>query len=665
MKATDLKKLPIILFSEKTNKDNAEFPLKYISYSSMVKFCTNPLLFKIKSINGDIIDTAMGASGILGQAFHHAMEIYQGGNDSYPITSEKEAIEMGLKGGMEFLEAYNDGFISFSKTIPNKQKLFDLLSFCFNSYIQEVSYNNKNVSVEEEIHKDISVSWNGTNISLPIPLKGYLDLIIEDDDGEFIIKDYKTCYTFSDPEKIDGAKIIQSVIYFLLVFAKYGKTPKKLVFEEVKYTKNSSGGNQVQRYEIIYEDNPLYFDFFFRLYEDMIRALNGEMVYVPNLDARYDNEVAIISYIHRLDIPEEQAKIFKKNKVTNITDLLKKEIQTASNMRALMKAVENSLVEAKSIDYSNMKIEEKIQTKMMEHGMIIKFDSVIHGASVDLYRFTPSIGLKMSRIRNYVDDIQQVLGAKSIRVLAPIPATTLIGFEVSKEDRTYPKVPKMEKGGFNIAIGQDVYGKDRRFDIRTAPHILISGTSGSGKSVLLNTLIDQIVQIPEAELHLFDPKFVELFNWSKHKNVIEYRDNSVEISKALSKMVTLMDKRYKEMKELGLKNNESGHFPYKFIIIDEYADLSMREDVSSSIQYLAQKGRACGIHLIISTQRASTKIIQGDIKVNFPCRIVLKMDKEASSRVMLDEGGAEKLLGKGDLLFLADNGIERLQGYLC
>lgn len=603
----------------------------------------------------------MGASGILGQAFHKAMEVYNGGDDVFIPSNEKEAIEYGLKSGLAFLDSYNDGFITWTKTIPNKQKLFDLFTFCFNSYVSEMPYQNNVMFVEEKIEEDIDVVYQGREIKLPIKLKGYIDIGLKATKG-IVIKDYKTCYSYSNPDKIDGAKIIQAVIYYLLVYAKTGTAPYSIIFEEVKYTKNSDGSKQVKSYEIVYEDNPLYFDLFFRIYEDIIRAVNGEMVYVPNLQAQYDNEIAIISYIHRLDIDEERAKLFKKHKVTNITDLLKKEIQTAKNMKALMASLEKTFVSAKSLDYDKMKNEEKIQTKMMEHGMILQFDSIVHGASVDLYRYNPSIGLKMARIRNYADDIQQVLGVTNVRVLAPISGTSYIGFEVPRAERTFPELPVIKKS-FDIAIGQDVNGNDRRFDIRTAPHMLVAGASGSGKSVFLNNLIKQLLVLPKVELHLFDPKQVELFQFEGDKKVVEYLHNHASIAIGLENLVRIMEERYSEMKQKSARNISEMSFSYKFVVIDEYADLSLRGGVEGNIQLLAQKGRACGIHLIIATQRASTKIINGDIKVNFPVRAVFKMSKATDSRVMIDEDGAEKLLGKGDMLFLADNGLERLQGY--
>lgn len=648
---------------EQENKDS--FPLRHYSASSMISFSSNPILFKVKYLNHDRIDTTTSISAVLGQSFHQAMEVYYGGSDTLIPSNEAEAIEFGLNAGMDFLNQYNDGYINFSVTIPNKQKALDLLSFCFNSYVQEMPYEaGKVIAVEDEICEQIDVEWRGKQLKLPVKLKGFIDKVYRDD-GKLKIVDYKTAYSFSNPDKIDGAKILQAVIYYLLAYAKYGEEPYSVTFDEAKYTKNREGGSQVKSYEIVFADNELYFDFFFRFYEDMTRALNGEMVYVPNVHTMFDNEVAIIAYIHRLDISEETAKLMKKHKVETLTDLLKKEMQSAGNMRKLLKSVEANFVSAKSLDYSKMTNEEKIRVKLMEHGMMVQFDSKVEGSTVDLYRYVPSIGLKMSRVRNYADDVEQVLGIAGIRILAPIPNSTLIGFEVPRTERTFPPVPS--GSGFDVAIGQTIMGGARRFDIRTAPHMLVAGSSGSGKSVFLNALIEQLARIPNSELHLFDPKRVEL---AQHKSkAVEYKSGITDINEALAKLNVEMLERYSTLEKAGVRNIEGVQdMKYKFVVIDEFGELIVADksgEIEDRILRLAQMARAAGIHIIIATQRPSVDVIKGTIKANFPVKVVFKTAKAVDSVVILDEPGAEKLAGKGDMLFVGDSGIERLQGYLA
>jgi len=679
---TKFPKVPIVS-KGKHSEESFSFPLDHYSYSSLVQFTTNPVLFKIKYINGDRYDTTSGTSQIIGQAFHAAMEVFYGGISEMKPKDEQEAIEFGLKTGLDFLDKYPEGFIKYNDTIPNKQRMFEIFSTAYNFYIRDRFVEDYEIlEIEQEIEEVVNVNWRGQSLNLPIKLKGFPDQIIKTKDGKIKIKDFKTCRSFSDPEKIDGRKIIQAVQYYLLTYAKYGIEPYSMTYEEIKTTKNSDNSKQVKVYEIVYSENELYFDFYFRLYHDITEALNGKMVYVPNVDTLFDNEVAIVSYINRLDISEEKANEMKRLKVENITDLLKKKIQNAGNMRKFLKSAEQQFISAKNLNYERMEIHEKITTKLMEFGMILQFDSKIEGASVDLYRFTPSIGLKMSRLQTYASDIEQVVGKSGIRVAAPIPNTSLVGFEIPRLDRTFPNLPKSQ--GYELAIGQTVAGEIKRFDVRQAPHLLIGGSTGSGKSVFLHSVIKQLRKT-NAELKLVDPKQVEFAEYPSYSE-------KEEISSMIKKLVDEMDSRYQELKKLKKKDYISASLNPIFLIIDEYADLVMttakkkksstitetnkkgikithresdsgEETVTEMIQRLAQKGRAAGIHIILATQRASTKIINGDIKVNFPVKVVFRMAKEIDSRVMIDEPGAEKLLGKGDCLFVSETGSERLQAF--
>lgn len=617
-------------------------------------------MFKIKYVNRQTIDSTTGITGVIGQAFHKAMETYYGGNDAVPIADETEAIEMGLNVGLGFLEAYNDGFIKYSDSIPTKQKALEILAFAFRSYVAECPYDNGDilVSTEEKLEEKIVVKWKGKTINLPVKLKGYTDKIIRRD-GKLKIVDYKTCRSFSDPDKIDGNKMLQAVIYYFLVAAAHGEAPYSIIFEEVKTSQNRDGSKQVKNYEIVYAENELFFDFFFRYYEDVTRALNGEQVYVPNVHALFDGDIALIAYIHRLDQEEIVAEQMKRLKVDSITDVLKKQIQNANSMKNYLATIEKDFVSAKSLNYEKMKPEDRITTKLMEYGLMMQFDSVIHGNTVDLYRFNPSIGLKMARIRSYADDLEQVLGVSGIRVLAPIPNSTMVGIEVPRPDRVFPELPK-EESGFDIAIGENVMGDVRRYDLRKAPHMLVAGSTGSGKSVCLHSMIRQLMRT-DSLIYLYDPKQVEFFMYEE--DVEEYRSSHAGITDGLSRLIEVMELRYDEMKKLKVRNISETNMKYIFVFIDEYADLALREETNRLIQILAQKGRAAGIHLVIATQRASTKVISGDVKINFPVKIVFRMSKEIDSRVMLDESGAERLLGMGDCLFAGDWGTERLQSF--
>ena len=614
-------------------------------------------MFKINYINGDRIDSTRNISGVIGNAFHVAMETY------YVTGSIKDA----LQDGMDYLGDYNDGFIEYSSAVKNKQQAQENFAFALQEYIKAKEDEDVEIiSIEEMIEENINVEWKGKRLDLPVKLKGYIDKIVRDKKtGRLKIVDYKTTRAFSDPDKIDGSKILQAVQYYLLVYAKYKEAPYSMIFEELKITKNRDGSPQLKQYEFVFEENDLFFDFYFRFYEDVTRAINGEAVFVPNIHSFYDNEVAMISYIHRLDVPEEKAKALKKAQVDNITDLLRKKIHNANNVKKLLKTLEKKFVSAKNINYKKMKNHEKITTKLMEFGMMLQYEGKIVGSSVVLYKFTPSIGLKMSKLMGYIRDIEQVLGVSGVRILAPIPNTDMVGFEVPKKERVFVDLPENVAGKIEkLSIGLDIMNNDYTFDLREAPHMLVAGASGSGKSVFLNSIIYQLTKDKNVELHLYDPKRVELIQFKKEAK--SYQSEAENIALELMSLVDEMERRYKFMEKKRLRKIQ-GELPYKVIVIDEFGDLTIGSDygkeILHSLTILAQKARACGMHIIIATQRPSVDVITGTIKNNFPTKVAFRMAKAVDSQVVLGESGAEKLLGKGDMIFSSDLETVRLQGY--
>lgn len=619
-------------------------------------------MFRVNYLNGEQIETTSSPSNVLGKAMHRALQTYLGGNPDVPTPADDgEAIKLAHQVGLEYLQSYSDGFIGYNTVIDSREKLQEKFAFAFFGYIKEFDYRKyvkEIVLVEKMLKHKVEVGGK----VLPIPLKGSADLVYRDLKDRLIIRDHKITSTYSNPEAIDGAKLIQAAFNYFLVYAETGEKPYSIVFAEFKFSKNKDNSPQMREFEIVYEEHPLLFEFFFRYYQDVTDALLGKQVYVPNVYAMYDKEVSILAYIHHLDVDEEREKAFKKHKVDNITDFLKKRIQKDGAMKKYLETVATKFVSAETLNYKAMTTEEKIKMKLAEHGLGVEFHSKVVGNSVALYRYEPSVGLKMSKIASYTRDIEQVVEKSGIRVLAPIPNSGLVGFEIPLDERTFPASAKPR--GFELAIGQTVMGDTRRYDIRTAPHMLVAGSSGSGKSVFLNNIIRQLLTIPRVELHLFDPKQVELSQFEGERKVVEYQSHHAAIAISLEALCEEMEERYKTLKEAGVKNIEQvSDMRYKFVVIDEFADLGMKSHIGGLIQLLAQKGRAAGIHLIIATQRASSRVISGDIKVNFPVKVVLRMSKEVDSRVMIDEGGAENLLGKGDMLFASEAGVERLQGY--
>ncbi|MCH1960799.1 MULTISPECIES: DNA translocase FtsK [Romboutsia] len=325
-----------------------------------------------------------------------------------------------------------------------------------------------------------------------------------------------------------------------------------------------------------------------------------------------------------------------------------------------------------------------LEKTLSDFGVEAKVNQVTVGPTITRYEIQPSPGVKVSKIVNLTDDIALSLAAKSIRMEAPIPGKSAIGIEVPNENAQMVGIREvLESEEFRnfesplaMALGKDIAGKTVIADIGKMPHMLIAGSTGSGKSVCVNTLISSILykaKPDEVKLLLIDPKVVELANYNGIPHLlIPVVTDPKKAANALNWAVTEMNRRYKlfagaQVKDITSYNQKAEEkLPKIVIIIDELADLMMvsSNDVEDYICRLAQMARAAGMHLIVATQRPSVDVITGVIKANIPSRIAFAVSSQTDSRTILDMGGAEKLLGKGDMLFYPLGAAKpvRLQG---
>ncbi len=333
-----------------------------------------------------------------------------------------------------------------------------------------------------------------------------------------------------------------------------------------------------------------------------------------------------------------------------------------------------------------METANKLQQTLKNFGVNVTISNVSSGPSVTRYEIQPEMGVKVSKIVNLTDDIKLNLAAADIRMEAPIPGKAAIGIEIPNKEtvpvmfRDLVESQEFQKNTSNIAFaaGKDIAGKVIVSDIAKMPHVLIAGATGSGKSVCINTIIMSILykaHPDDVKLIMVDPKVVELsvYNGIPHLMIPVVTDPK-KAAGALNWAVAEMDDRYKKFAEYGVREikgynakvesikdipdeNKPKKMPQIVIIVDELADLMMvaSNEVETSICRLAQLARAAGIHLIIATQRPSVNVITGLIKANMPSRIAFAVTSGVDSRTILDMVGAEKLLGKGDMLFFPQN----------
>ncbi len=341
----------------------------------------------------------------------------------------------------------------------------------------------------------------------------------------------------------------------------------------------------------------------------------------------------------------------------------------------------------KSIDESELDDKIRYLIEKLAH---FKIDGDVvrtyAGPVVSTFEFKPAANVKVSKILNLQDDLAMALSAETIRIQAPIPGKDVVGIEIPNEavETIYlrevldDKLFQDSSSPLTIALGKDIVGKPFVTDLKKLPHLLIAGTTGSGKSVGINAMILSLLyknSPDQLRLLMIDPKMLEfsIYNDIPHLLTPVITKPKQAIA-ALNNMVAEMERRYELMAEARTKNienynekvNKEGgeYFPYIVVIIDELADLMMTsgKDVEHSIARLAQKSRACGIHLIVATQRPSVDVVTGLIKANLPSRVSYRVGQKIDSKIILDQMGAESLLGRGDMLFTppGSTGLVRL-----
>ena len=415
----------------------------------------------------------------------------------------------------------------------------------------------------------------------------------------------------------------------------------------------------------------------------------------PNEESEKESAMAAVLKKAAAWRPKDEKEKSKKNQTNDQEQQLAWELPPISLLDASIEKAQGGDVE------KNAKI---IQDTLLNFGIEVELGEIKTGPTVTQYSFRPAVGVKLSRITTLSSDLALRLAARQVRIEAPIPGRSLVGIEVPNKKNATIRLPELlqalefenRKSNLLLALGKDVSGNYIFGDLKKMPHLLIAGSTGSGKSVCVNTLILSMLyqNSPEdLKLILVDPKRVELtpYNGIPHLLTDVIVENG-KVLHALKWAIGEMERRYKILQKIGSKDiasfnrkAESGEMfknidaetgeiteeavekiPYIVIIIDELADLmaSHGKEVEGAIIRLAQMARAVGIHLILSTQKPIVTVITSLIKSNIPTRIAFRVPSLMDSRTILDASGAEKLLGNGDMLFSAAEAVDlrRVQG---
>ena len=409
---------------------------------------------------------------------------------------------------------------------------------------------------------------------------------------------------------------------------------------------------------------------------------------LPTISESKTSNVNPVSISSELSNPE----LTQTFAIPTMTSASTKGIYSLPSINILDEVVKNNKNNNNDFTKSNKIILERVLSDFQIKGTVVE----IHvGPAVTQYEVAIPNGTKVSRILSINKEIALALAAKDVRIEAPIPGKSTIGIEIPNPNVSAVKIreilgnipPGQEKSKILVALGKDLMGRVQTADISKMPHLLVAGSTGSGKSVCINSFIASILmrcKPDEVKLVLVDPKKVELSNYNGIPHLLwPVVTDAKKANTALQRVVAMMEERYETFSECGVKNIGSYNewvvsqkqkdctfdkepMYYLVVIIDELADLMLvaSKEVEDSIMRITQMARAAGIHLIVATQRPSTDVITGVVKANIPSRISFAVASQVDSRTILDHSGAEKLLGKGDMLYwpMGENSPLRIQG---
>lgn len=660
------------------------------SYSALLSFLNNPMGFK-KTYILKQYDNQKTPTAVVGSAGHKALEMHFQG------MTPDDAIAMGMK----MIDETSEMGIDYGKT-GTRAKIVSTYIQAINFAFAELPEFYELLGVEEGITTEME-SIAGGNFALPGKAK--IDIIARNKLGELEITDWKFTKGFTDPdEPLNVTKWLQSMFNYYIVKAKYGEAPKRMIFQEIKVSKNSDGGAQMRPY--VYEfGSTAEFAAFEKLVNQSTKQLHlPGYQFLPNPSDMFEGQHVFEIYLQGIMGVEAPIAAPKKLEQTDFVE--KRFVESATDQ----------------VQNKDLTPEERIRLKFQEFVGAVKMHDTHVGPSVTQYTLKVGRGVPMGKIARIASDLQSVLEAKTIRLETPIPGTSLVGIEVPSVERKVIDLAEhhMKLGTLQIPIGVNVMNETIYKDLHDMPHLLIAGATGAGKSVMLNVIINSLttqLDPSQLELILVDPKQVEFAPFEKLPHLVQpvVYDNR-GASEVLAATVQEMEKRYKQLRRRNVRNikdynaKAGAHMPYRVVILDEFADLMMSAEkqpigsvdiktlianletymaqgngkitqkamkaaitdtlddgivpAQESIIRIAQKARAVGIHLVLATQRPSADVVTGLIRANIPTKIAFMTSSRVNSQIVLDEPGAEELTGKGDMLFddPSVQGLQRLQG---
>lgn len=665
----------------------SNFLINSWSYSRVSQFARNEKAFEMRYIYNH--DFKISSTTIAGQAYHHAIEKYFRSMKDEGVTLDLPDLE---KLAFDYIEEVPANAWKIQKTTPTvescQQKAIKTVTALLGNFIKEVElYNIKEVlEVELFIHDFLTI--NGVDIPLPANMK--IDLVIVTNDDKTVIIDHKSKARFSDEEEIALSVGCQAITYHVGYATKYGLLCDEVWFIENKYSTNRDGSPQLNCFKIeITEDvSRLYQSLLYEPLRRMIQAVNDpDYVYLINESDNFVDKAELYDFWAKTLLAEVDEFEVNPSKKEMIKKRLKKvrDASLASIDPKVIRNFKNNASKFITYDFNNknMKNSEKIEHVLRTFGTIVNVAHQFDGYSSNTYLLEVSAGTKVTAIQKNKLDIANALNVSNVRVskdLVVYDGKSYVSVESSKKrDKTLFFDPELLEGQ-RIPIGKDNLGNTIVWDLdnHSTPHLLSCGATGSGKSVSIKSTIEYAKLAGVDEIIILDPKY-EFTSYSS--------DPLISVHTEIEDIEETMKEQVAKMQELA----KTGNSKKTLIVFDEFADavasarqgkeLDIYEDVEDghyklsneaamlgvqpqpkikrvkvktdksleqNLKMILQKGRSLGFRVIAATQRASTKVITGDAKVNFPVQICFRVPKEIDSRVVIDEAGAESLAGQGD-----------------
>lgn len=671
----------------------SNFLISSWSYSKVTSFARNEKAFEMQYIYG--LYAKKSATTIAGNAYHEALRWY--------FQQKQKGIEVDLveleQVAFDYIEDVPAKDWKLQKTTPTiedaQKKAITTSGALLRNFIKEQGlYTDDMESILEVEEK--GEEWLTVNgVDIPLPCHYVIDLAIQTKDGKRVIIDHKSKSTYTDDQEAALVIGIQAITYALVYEAKTGKRVDEVWFIENKYSENKSKAPQLQKFAVQLDDNTrkLYEVLLYEPLKRMIEAVSDpDYVYLINQADNFVDQAELYDFWARTLISEVDDFNVEESKKALIGQRLKKirDASTASISPQIIKRFKENASQFITYDLSNkdMTTPQKIEHVLRSFGIQVQVAHTFEGYSSATFLLEVSAGTKIANISQYRLNIAAALDVANVRI-----GTELIVHEnksylpieyAKRSDKTLMWNADALKGR-KIPIGLDNFDHTLYWDLdnHATPHLLVCGSTGSGKSVFLRSTLEYAIEAGVENVVILDPKY-EFMAYGQRAKVC---NEIIDIEETMAQLVEYMNKLVKEQKKEhtliifdefadAVANSRKGRDlkQYGFVTTGAYAngapkmtkqEIGELKSLEENLRILAQKGRSVGIRIIAATQRASSKVITGDAKVNFPVQICFRVAKEIDSRVVLDEPGAESLAGYGDGLIKSPEylGTKRFQAF--